>query len=330
MESSGKEAEIIVGLAISSMLKYTAAWWMRRNTDALFEKVGHVSKLYLYPVKSCKGVPLTEAECTKYGMKYHGMSDRGFVVMTPEGKFVHARQYPKMVLIAVSDKGANVELTAPGKSPALVSKRASLDKTNSKRVELFFGETVPGQDCGDETANWINDYLGTDGFRLMRYVEGMEPRDIHGLTWKTWDVATAEGDTALYTDAAAFMLMNKASIDDLNSRLDRPLTELSFRPNILIEGPDAFEEDKWSEIRIGDTVRMRCTDECTRCSFTTVDPETGTKTRDGEPLKTLRKYRCSKKFGEVFKESPAFGINTTADVYGSIKVGDPVYAIRKQ
>lgn len=329
METSGKEAETILGLAISSVLKYIAAWWMRRNTDALFEKVGHVTKLYLYPVKSCKGLPLTEAECNSYGMTYNGISDRGFVVMTSEGKFVHARQYPKMVLIAITDKGANVELTAPGKSPILLEKRAILDKTNSKRIELFFGESVPGQDCGDEVANWINDYLGTDGFRLMRYVEGMEPRDIHGLTWKTWDVATAEGDTALYTDAAAFLLMNKASIDDLNSRLDKPLTEKTFRPNILIEGPDAFEEDKWSEIKIGEKVRMRCTDECPRCSFITVDPVTATKARDGEPLKTLRKYRCLKKFGENFKESPAFGINTTADVNGVIKVGDPVYAIRK-
>ena len=330
MESSGEEAEIFLGLILLSVVKYTASWWIRRNKDALFEKVGYVSKLYLYPVKSCKGVQLTEAECTKYGMRYNDVNDRGFVVMTAEGKFVHARQYPKMILITISDKGDNLEFTAPGKPTILVPKRASFDNKGLKRVELFFGETIQGQDCGNEVASWINHYLGTDGFRLMRYVEGMELRDVHGLAWKTWDVATAEGDTALYTDAAAFMLMNKASIDNLNSRLERPFTELSFRPNILVEGPDAFEEDSWSEIKIGETVRMRCTDECTRCSLTTVYPETGTKSKDGEPLKTLRKYRCSKKFGDEFKESPAFGINTTADGYGVIKVGDPIYAIRKR
>ena len=68
MENSGIEAEAMIGLAILSLLKYTAAWWMRRNTDALFEKIGHVSKLYLYPVKSCKALQLTEAGCNKYGM----------------------------------------------------------------------------------------------------------------------------------------------------------------------------------------------------------------------------------------------------------------------
>ena len=330
MENSANGADIALGLGLTALLKYAAAWWMRPKTDALFEKVGYVTKLYLYPVKSCKALSLAEAECTKYGMRFNGIGDRGFVVSTSEGKFVHARQYPKMVLIAIADEGDNIEITAPGKTAIFVPKRAKLDRTNSKRVELFFGETMPCQDCGDEIAEWINDYLGSEGFRLMRYVEGMETRDINGLTWKTWDPANVQGDTALYTDAAAFMLMNKASVDDLNSRLDRPFKELSFRPNIFIEGPDAFEEDTWSEIRIGDTVRMRCTDECVRCSFTTVDPETGTKTRDGEPLKTLRKYRCSDKFGKQFKESPAFGINTTTDVYGAIKVGDPVYAIRKR
>ena len=40
MENSGMEAEAMIGLAILSLLKYAAAWWMRQNTDALFEKIG--------------------------------------------------------------------------------------------------------------------------------------------------------------------------------------------------------------------------------------------------------------------------------------------------
>lgn len=59
--------------------------------------------------------------------------------------------------------------------------------------------------------------------------------------------------------------------------------------------------------------------------MTTVDPNTGVKSKDGEPLKTLRKFRS---FGEL-KGSPAFGVNTTPDVLGMVKVGDPVYAIKK-
>ena len=47
---------------------------------------------------------------------------------------------------------------------------------------------------------------------------------------------------AMYSDAATYLVVNKGSLDDLNSRMDRPLTELSFRPNILIDGPGPFDE----------------------------------------------------------------------------------------
>ena len=68
-------------------------------------------------MKSCKALQLTEAGCNKYGMIYKGVSDRGLVVVTSAGKFVNARRYPKMVLIATTYKGPNVELSAHGKSP---------------------------------------------------------------------------------------------------------------------------------------------------------------------------------------------------------------------
>lgn len=326
--SSG--AEIFAGLILAATLKYGASWWMRRKRNDMFKKVGKVSKIYIYPVKSCKAIRLSEGECTKYGIEHNGLHDRGFVIVKPDGNIVHQRQYPRMALIAIEDKGDNLKLTAPGKQPIVVPKQCDLNRKSINRVELFFGETMDGQDCGDDIARWVSDYLGEPGFRLVRYVEGMEPRNIHGLTWKVWDVETAQGDTAMYSDAATYLVVNKGSLDDLNSRMERPFTELSFRPNILVEGPGPFDEDDWLEIRIGDKVRMRCTDACNRCSLTTVDPDKGMISKDGEPLKSLRKYRCDAvKFGPDFKESPTFGVNTSIDVLGKIKVGDPVYVIRK-
>lgn len=331
MESNVSEVEILIGLVLGTVLKFTVSWWMRRRREKFFEKVGRVSKLYFYPVKSCKGIQLTEGECTKYGVKFNGVYDRNFVMVKPNGNFVHQRQYPKMALISVEDKGDKLEFNAPGQSPISVPKWASLNKKELKKVELFFNETMEGQDCGDEIGKWISDYLGEQGFRLLRYVEGMKQRNIHGFTWKVWDVATVDGDTAMYTDAAAYLLINKASLDDLNARMERSFTEVTFRPNIFIEGPGPFDEDNWSEIKIGDEVRMRCTDACNRCSLTTVDPEKGVISKDGEPLKTLRKYRCdAEKYGREFKESPVFGINTSVDVLGKVKIGDPVYAVRKR
>lgn len=76
MESNVSEMEILIGLVLGTVLKFTVSWWMRRRREKFFEKVGRVSKLYFYPVKSCKGIQLTEGECTKYGVKFNGVYDR--------------------------------------------------------------------------------------------------------------------------------------------------------------------------------------------------------------------------------------------------------------
>ena len=79
METLGADAQVLVGLVLATALKFTASWWMRRRREQLFEKVGHVSALYFYPMKSCKGFKLTEGECTKYGIRSNGVFDRYLV-----------------------------------------------------------------------------------------------------------------------------------------------------------------------------------------------------------------------------------------------------------
>jgi uncharacterized protein YcbX len=58
---------------------------------------------------------------------------------------------------------------------------------------------------------------------------------------------------------------------------------------------EPFVEDKWTYIKIGEgdigAVVFRVNKLCGRCEFTMVDPETGTKNKRSEPLKTLRTFR---------------------------------------
>lgn len=39
---------------------------------------------------------------------------------------------------------------------------------------------------------------------------------------------------------------------DLNSRMDKPMSVIRFRPNIVFKGGKPFDEDNWAEITIGD------------------------------------------------------------------------------
>ena len=46
------------------------------------------------------------------------------------------------------------------------------------------------------------------------------------------------------------------SMEDLNSRMEKPLPIIRFRPNIVVKGAKAFDEDHWAEITIGEGGRF--------------------------------------------------------------------------
>ena len=42
------------------------------------------------------------------------------------------------------------------------------------------------------------------------------------------------------------------SMEDLNSRMEAPMSIVRFRPNIVLRGGKPFDEDNWAEITIGE------------------------------------------------------------------------------
>lgn len=50
------------------------------------------------------------------------------------------------------------------------------------------------------------------------------------------------GGQVAYPDVGPVMLLSEASVDDLNSRLEKDVTAERFRPNIVIGGCQPFEE----------------------------------------------------------------------------------------
>lgn len=62
------------------------------------------------------------------------------------------------------------------------------------------------------------------------------------------------------------MACTTASVDDLNKELKDEKAIISvrnFRPNILVSGVPAWDEDKWLHVRIGET-EFVCYKPCTR------------------------------------------------------------------
>lgn len=87
-----------------------------------------------------------------------------------------------------------------------------------------------------------------------------------------------------------------------------------FRPNIVLAGGHAFQEDTFTQLRIGD-VRFHLVKPCARCVIVTTDQRTGE--RGKEPLRTLATYRSS-------NNKVLFGMNAMGDGDGIVRVGDEV------
>jgi uncharacterized protein len=55
-------------------------------------------------------------------------------------------------------------------------------------------------------------------------------------------------------DETSLMLINAASVDDLNTRLEHKVTPSQFRPNFVVKGAKAYDEDNWKWVKIGNVV----------------------------------------------------------------------------
>ncbi|HCH40719.1 MAG TPA: hypothetical protein DE191_14820, partial [Enterobacter sp.] len=111
---------------------------------------------------------------------------------------------------------------------------------------------------------------------------------------------------------------NEASLRDLQQRCPASVQMEQFRPNLVVTGAAAWEEDTWKVIRIGEVI-FDVVKPCSRCIFTTVSPEKGQKHPAGEPLKTLQSFRTAQDNGDV-----DFGQNLIPRSSGVIRVGDEV------
>ncbi|XP_018579990.1 mitochondrial amidoxime-reducing component 1-like [Anoplophora glabripennis] len=302
-----------------------------------WEEVGTLKKLHMYPLKSGHRLELTQAECTKVGLTQskegdnsYQLKDRSLVVYAEKDhEFRTARTYPKMVLIDVAVHDADhLAIDTPTMRTLYVEIPS---KSNSKEVsiKLHANEEIYCIDCGDEAASWFSRYiLGKDSGLRLGYHDGSYRRDIRKAHKVDVDYYKnlSNSSTGLYSDLTSILLLNQASVNDLNKRIgNSSVTVLNFRPNFVVDGPDLapYAEDSWEWVKIGNVV-LRNVKECTRCIMTTINPENASRSSDMEPLKTLKKYRLSNGPSKV----PIMGIHLEVKRPGSIKVGDPVYVAK--
>lgn len=255
-----------------------------------------VSTLTYYPIKACRGFDVPASNITRMGLEH----DRRMMLVTPDGKFLTQREYPRLALVTPTLKNEAVTLSAPNFESIQFTVQSS---GTAIPVNIWSSSSVDAIDQGDEAAAWFSDWLGTS-VRLVHIADGFKRR-------LNPNYAVSTDDHTGFADGYPILIISEESLQDLNSRLDSALPMNRFRPNLVVKGCEPFAEDAWKRIRIG-TVEMALVKPCPRCVVTTIDKETLAKSK--EPLKTLEKFRRHA-LGAIF------GMNTIPLNEGKIEIG---------
>ncbi|MHA8071298.1 MOSC domain-containing protein [Aquirufa ecclesiirivi] len=259
-----------------------------------------ITQLFIYPIKSLGALPLKEAHVDIQGLA----GDRRFMLVDEHGKFITQRSRPDLT---------RFQLRAHPDGFLVEDKQTGQTKCLSSSVQL--GESMPVE-------------LWDDHLEARLVLEDWSPWFSHLLNEKVYLVQLSK-DTprfmpekyqtplskeSSFADALPILLCSEASYEALEKELGDQVDRLRFRPNIIVSGATAFEEDRWKQIQVGN-VQLMGAKPCARCQLITVHPQQGTIQKEVlSALSQIRKIGNKVYFGQQF----------VPQILGKVAVGDRI------
>lgn len=234
--------------------------------------------------------------------------DRTFMLTETDGTFITARQNPQLVLFTPMALANGLHISAPDGQSAMAN---HADFSIDPQPTEVWGNHFTAYIAPEAINNWLSAYIGRPvqlrwtGVRSQRRVKRYP------------DIPLS------FADGYPYLLLNEASFNDLQRRCPAGVKLTQFRPNLVVVDGEAYAEDSWLTLRIGE-VTFEAVKPCSRCILTTVNVEQGRKHPAAEPLRTLQGYRSADN-GDI-----NFGINLLARNSGIIRVGDRVEILTEQ
>ncbi|WP_428572761.1 MOSC domain-containing protein [Ramlibacter sp.] len=269
-----------------------------------------IARLFVYPVKSCAGIELTEAELTETGLDL----DRAWMVVDEHGEFVSQRELPRMALVTPKLRHADVVLRAPG----MLALHLSIDRVEEPMKVRVWDDEVMAYDMGDIAAQWFTDFLGRK-LRIVRF--DPDVRRLSSLKWTGGIEAPNQ-----FSDGYPVLVASEASLELLNRKLAAAgggaVGIERFRPNVVLSGIEAHDEDRIDTFHIAadEAVQLRPVKPCVRCPIPNIDPATA----KVDPIVTdvLQGYRRN----EAMDGGVTFGMNAIVveGVGQTLRVGQSV------
>ncbi len=257
-----------------------------------------LSDLFIYPVKSLGGFRVDKWDVVSTGLKY----DRQWMLIDENGQFLSQRKLPDMALIHTQISPAHLIISAPLQDDLILSLTPELGEVMQSSI---WGDSCSAHHISKTADAWFSCFLKTPCHLV--YLPTKTKRGV--------DLMYAEDhDQVSFSDGFPFLIASKNSLKHLNQSLRTPIEMVRFRPNLVIDGGDAYDEDSWREITIG-TIDFRLPKPCSRCAIPGINPKTAQ--HEKEPLTALSQLR-------KWQNKTYFGQNALHNQSGELNVGDKI------
>ena len=248
---------------------------------------GRLSDLFVYPVKGCRGIRLSEARVCPTGLVF----DRNWMIVRPDGRFISQRDVPVLAKIVPKLTRESLILHLPDGRYDV-----PLDAESGRIEVAIWKDRFDAFAQGHAIDSALSAHLGRQ-VRLVRFdpsvIRLSDPR------------VSPPGAHAAFSDEFPILLTSVGSLTTLNDHLRdagaEPVPMARFRPNIVVDGLPAWAEDEHPLVTI-DSIRLRLVSHCERCAVTTTDQIFGTR-HGPEPIRMLTRIHADK------ARRPLFGWN---------------------
>ncbi|KAJ6637679.1 Mitochondrial amidoxime reducing component 2, partial [Pseudolycoriella hygida] len=214
-----------------------------------WKKIGKISEIYCFPVMSCAPVRITKSIlCSEIGLQDGELREKAFLIVNSD--YVIQRNQ-KLWLVQPNIVNDKLILMAPK------MKDFSLNISelyNSNATVTHFAHPAGAVDCGNDVATWLSFYMSenalNEGYRLVFYPDTSSTREHRTKSINLKYV----GCNQSVSDYDGYSMINAESVKELNRYLIKPLTAAHTRPNFLVDGAKASDEDSWDWMRIGENL----------------------------------------------------------------------------
>lgn len=278
-----------------------------------------ITRILLYPIKSCGGVSLERAHIGPRGLEAGAIGDRRWMLSDADGQMITQRQNENLARVRIELLGDALRVSGDGLEPIIVD---PAEISGEQASVILFRREVPGHRSPKAVDDWFSRFLGLEA-RLLYQTEAD-----HRLCDPDFALAPGE-DKVGFADAFPYLISTEATLDRVNGLLAEPVPMNRFRPNIVVGGTGPDAEYGWKRLEAGDA-ELSIVKPCTRCVMTTIDQELGVKTGK-EPLGILgRAYFLSTSFGQSPVKGAIFGENAIATRQGTLAIGDAVRVLEEK